>query len=79
MNFMVRITETVERVRTVELKLTKKSVVDFYELGRDDDWLDHVQSFIEENWDDLKQTSTGGETPDSEELIDTQIDDVQEA
>lgn len=79
MNFMVRITETVERVRTVELKLTKKSVVDFYELGRDDDWLGHVQSFIEENWDDLKQTSTGGETPDSEELIDTQIDDVQEA
>lgn len=79
MKFTVTIIETVERTRTLEVNVTKKSVVEAFDLSRDDDWLDHVQSFVEDNWDDIKSTATGGESADNEEIIDTQIDDVQEA
>lgn len=79
-NFKITLTETVERERTATIKLTKKEVVDFYEIPYEEqgDWEEHVESYINDCLPDLQEAGRLKlEDSTDEEVTDTRIDDVE--
>lgn len=81
--FIVTVTETIERERTYTIKITKKEVVDFYEIPYEDqcDWEGFVERYIDDCLPDLQEA--GRLVTDivpgtsEEEITDTRVDNVE--
>jgi hypothetical protein len=78
--FNVELRETVTRLTTCVIALTKKEVVDHFELSGEEanEWEEHAQAYCEECWDEIGHRAGQREVDgSSEEVESSEVESVE--
>jgi len=75
--FEVMVTEHIQRSVAYTINISKKKVVEALGLEGEDakDWKEHVQEYVEQEWETIRADANAGDVGDEDE-VSFDIDDV---